>query len=469
MDDAGSMISEEAGASPLSQALAALKEVLRPHTQDAVAPAAAAATAVGDAGLPALAHLAEAFGLSPFECELLLLCAGTELDQEIAPLCGAVQGDAARCYPTFGLALTIFSDAHWSAMTPAAPLRYWRLIEPSGEPQLTVARLRLDERILHFLIGVSGLDERLAPLLQSVVTVGGGDLAPSHRVILDQVVRAWSAVSPGDPTPAIQLCGDPAECRAIAAAAAAALGRQGVTVAADLVPGNAGELDSFLRLLEREVRLGEIGAVLIENEADDPAGGEAQHQATVGRIAERLRGPVILCRRERCRIMHRPSLSIDVAHPPPVEQRAAWHAALDASVAESGLAMAVDAICAQFNLPLATIRQIAREAEAATDTGQAVGPALWELCRVRLRARLDTLAQRIQSSCTWNDLVLPKAEAATLSLIAAQLRQRLVVYEHWGFAAKSERGLGISALFAGPSGTGKTMAAEVLAAELRLD
>jgi SpoVK/Ycf46/Vps4 family AAA+-type ATPase len=65
--------------------------------------------------------------------------------------------------------------------------------------------------------------------------------------------------------------------------------------------------------------------------------------------------------------------------------------------------------------------------------------------------------------------VLPAAQKRTLRVIAAQLRQRNMVYDRWGFGQKSRRGLGISALFYGPSGTGKTMAAEVLASELRLD
>src|SRR5439155_1757441 len=67
------------------------------------------------------------------------------------------------------------------------------------------------------------------------------------------------------------------------------------------------------------------------------------------------------------------------------------------------------------------------------------------------------------------DLVLPDAQRTILREIAAHVRQRYHVYETWGFASKSARGLGISALFAGASGTGKTMAAEVLASELRLD
>src|SRR5262249_30411834 len=85
------------------------------------------------------------------------------------------------------------------------------------------------------------------------------------------------------------------------------------------------------------------------------------------------------------------------------------------------------------------------------------------------RRRLDELAQRIEPVARWEDLVLPPTQLETLRDIAAQVRYRSHVYETWGFASKGNRGLGISALFAGASGTGKTMAAEVLAGELRLD
>jgi SpoVK/Ycf46/Vps4 family AAA+-type ATPase len=85
------------------------------------------------------------------------------------------------------------------------------------------------------------------------------------------------------------------------------------------------------------------------------------------------------------------------------------------------------------------------------------------------RARLDELAQRIESIAGWDDLILPEAQKALLRQIAAHVKQRLKVYQDWGFADKGARGLGISVLFAGESGTGKTMAAEVLARELQLD
>ena len=94
---------------------------------------------------------------------------------------------------------------------------------------------------------------------------------------------------------------------------------------------------------------------------------------------------------------------------------------------------------------------------------------LWDACRAWTRTRLDALAQRLDPRATWDDLVLPDVERITLQQVADQVRRRGTVYDAWGFRRRMARGLGISVLFAGESGTGKTMAAEVLAHDLRLD
>src|SRR5262249_49113788 len=95
--------------------------------------------------------------------------------------------------------------------------------------------------------------------------------------------------------------------------------------------------------------------------------------------------------------------------------------------------------------------------------------SLWAACRAQARPRLGELAQRIESAASWDDLVLPEPQRKGLAEIAAHARHQAKGYDAWGFAPKSSRGLGVSALFSGPSGTGKTLAAEVLANELRLD
>jgi SpoVK/Ycf46/Vps4 family AAA+-type ATPase len=106
---------------------------------------------------------------------------------------------------------------------------------------------------------------------------------------------------------------------------------------------------------------------------------------------------------------------------------------------------------------------------ASGDEPEKVGPVLWQVCREQSQASLEGLAECIKTRAQWEDLVLPEEQSHTLGEIVAQVRQRMKVYESWGFAARNVRGLGISALFAGPSGTGKTLAAEVLAGSLQLD
>ena len=101
--------------------------------------------------------------------------------------------------------------------------------------------------------------------------------------------------------------------------------------------------------------------------------------------------------------------------------------------------------------------------------GQDVNDLLWDACLVHTRPRLDTLAERLEPRATWDDIVIREDLHSLLRQIADQVRHRGRVYEDWGFRQRMNRGLGLVALFAGESGTGKTMAAEVIANELRLN
>jgi SpoVK/Ycf46/Vps4 family AAA+-type ATPase len=147
-----------------------------------------------------------------------------------------------------------------------------------------------------------------------------------------------------------------------------------------------------------------------------------------------------------------------------------WEQALLAIGQESP--QTIEHLVAQFNLNTpaivaacaSTLGQIGLQ-----DNSQNLSDALWDACRIQARPRMEDLAQRIETSASWEDLVLPEMQLQTLQTVIAHVRQRVKVYEGWGFAKKGARGLGISALFAGPSGTGKTTAAEVMAKELNLD
>ena len=403
----------------------------------------------------AIDHLAERFDLSPFERDLILLCAGLEMDSELAARCAAAQGQPSRTHVTFGLALAVLEDAHWSALTPARPLRRWRLIEVDENAGFSAARLKMDERVLHYLAGVNYLDVRLQPLLQPRPPVRA--MAESQLKVAEAVLEAFER---RESWPIVQLAGDDASGRQdVAARVASAMGLQLCALRAGDIPAAVHELDSLAVLWQREAVLLEA-ALLIDCDREETAYGPAV------RLAERLGGLVFLSAPEPLAV-HRANLRFVVNKPDASEQKRLWEAALGNAVTR--LNGALEGVAGQFRLGAETIWSTGTALRATLAASSHPDAELWRACRTLGRTRLDDLAQRLDSAATWDDLILPEPQKATLRQIAAHVRHRLKVYEDWGFSGKGARGLGISALFAGESGTGKTMAAEVLANELHLD
>jgi hypothetical protein len=417
---------------------------------------------------PALLILGQRFGLSPFEREVLLLCAAMELDTRTAGLCALAQDNPNRPYPTFALALALFEDRTWDVLSPERPLRYWRLIEinqPGAQP-LTTSPLRADERIVNYIKGLNYLDDRLTPLLIPFDVTGIAEqvLPPSQQAAVQAICfQLERAAGPGQ---VVQLVGpDTLSKQLVAGHAAAALGRQVVRLPAESLPARPDELETLARLWERESILLPIALYLDAHDelaASPAADGQAP---SLHRFLARCTGLVFLDTREVRPGLGRYSLPFDVDKPTPAEQQDAWQAALGPEAGESPGHLA-----GQFNLNLPTIHLIAQTAQAeATEGAPALGKRAWWACLVRTRPHLDVLAQRLEPIATWDDIVLPEAERKLLEQIASQVRQRSRVYDEWGFRRKMNRGLGISALFAGQSGTGKTMAAEVIANQLELN
>jgi hypothetical protein len=429
-------------------------------------------------GLAALDVLCAAFDLSPFERDLLLLCAGMELDSSFPSLCAAAQGQQQRALPTFSLALAALPEAHWSAITPVAPLRHWRLIEIGVGETMTASPLRIDERALHYLTGLSYLDERLQGLLD--LQPPPEDLPPSHRAAAERVADLWSQSASGT-LPVIHLGGDDgAGKRAVAAFACAEMGMQLRTLRAADAPQNVAEREALSRLWEREATLNH-SALLVE--CDD-----VEKERAALSFLDHTRGFLLAASREPLRLRRRRVTRLEVNKPDAAEQRRLWQVSLGSLAAR--LDGRLETLISQFDLGMEEISNACAGLQVAdrgsdledrasgtedqgsmTEDGdpQSAIDRLWDACRLSARARLDDLAQRIEPVAEWDDLVLPAFQLQTLRDIAAQSRRRTHVYQSWGFASKGERGLGISALFAGVSGTGKTMSADVLARELRLD
>ena len=419
---------------------------------------------------PALVMLARHLGLTAFERDTLLLCAAPEFDPAIAALIPLVNGHPARTAPSFALALQVFEDEDeraWDALSPQRPLRYLRLLEINqpGATPLTASALRADERIVNYLKGLNAMDERLAALLAPPLPAPPR-LADSQAAAVDDVLQRLRRIADGAPVPNVQLLGvDPASKLAVAHQVCAAVERQLYRLPLESLPTARAEVEQLVRLWQRESALLPV-ALYIEADALDDVAPEAA--AAFQWFVTREMGLLFIGLRDAPVRTLVDSVATEVDTPSASEQFEAWRQALPSEWPADETQARARLLAGQFDLSLGEIAAAGADA-ASHDEPQAGHEAAWDACRQLTRPRLDALAQRIEPKATWDDIVLADEPLALLRQIAAQVRDRYRVYEEWGYARKLTRGFGISALFAGESGTGKTMAAEVIAQELRLN
>ena len=406
-----------------------------------------------------LSRLSERFELSKSELDILLFCAAVELDPQFTSLIELAHGNLRLRQPTFHLLLNLLPDANWNALLPQKTLRRWRLIDIGPGETLTTSPIRIDENVLHFLMGGQGSDVKLEGLLRKVSIPR--ILPQSYRPHAEKLVRLWS--SPATGRVVAQLTGNGRKGKIALAAAACAAARLGVrTIGAENLFLQNHDRESFIRILERDSSLNEY-VLLIDAENAETAAWDA-----VSYFADRFEGLLIVSGVGRLSVKQCEVQLFLIEKPSAEEQSSLWHHALG----EQGQTLNgdLDRLSEQFSLDLSAIlssaERVLREWEGS---GGELRSMLWEACRNESRPVLEGLARKTETKARWKDIVLPEGCLETLRTIVFQMRQRNTVLERWGFATQSSRGLGTAALFHGPSGSGKTLAAEILANELSLD
>ncbi len=425
-----------------------------PHGDPAVIAAAAqrAARVAALDGSDCISVLADGFGLTPFETELLVLAVSNELDASLRRSCAELAGRSsdAAAPVTFAVATRLLDGSHWSAIGPGRPLRGAGLVELGPGP-LPDAPITAAERVVHHVMGCGQLDAELARTATAVLP--GPAVTSAQQALAEQIVAAWS-----DPAaPLVQLAGRrAADCRDVAALAASSIGALAYRIRASDLPADPAARADLARRWRREMVLAAT-VLVVEADADHDRGFE------LAGFLDHVGGPLAVIGTSPLSETVAPWRRIEVPVPGGDEARQLWQRHLGTKA--RALRAHVDRAAEQFRLGSGEIAEVAAEVVAANGSA---ARALWDGCRQRTRPALDGLVERVVSAATWDDLVLPAAETETLRAIVAHAEHRAAVARAWG-TPLGARGSAITAMFHGPSGTGKTLAGEVVANALGLD
>ncbi|GAA3037753.1 ATP-binding protein [Kitasatospora albolonga] len=428
------------------------------------------------------------FELEPLDVELLLVALVPDLDARFEQLYGYLNDDVTRRRPTIGLALALcgvpaVSAAARGRFVAPAPLpgRGLLLVEEADRPFLGRS-LRVPDRVAAHLLGDDAPDRRLAELLLPVRPLrpgGGRELGHGlgHGCGRDRLAAAMEAVG-------LVYLREPAggSARGVAVEALRAAGRAALVLDLNRLARDPAPTE-VLVAVGREAGFGgpreDVGAV-----AGAPVGASEGMAAAVAAgvvagpveaLAERpelvralteLPVPVLLTGRGSWEPewSARVPLLVETGRLGAADRAGLWRAALPEAAVDLRVA-------APFEL---SPEQVGRAARTAEQQALLAGGPLTEVhllhgVRAQNSSGLERLARRIEPGVGWVDLVLPPAVLGQLRELAARARHRDRVLGDWAMRPGGGRGRGVMALFAGDSGTGKTLSAEVIAGELGLD
>lgn len=444
----------------------------------------------------ALRRLSAAHGLDAMDEDLLLLALAPGLDQSFGRLLAGLRRSISGARPDIDLALSLLTAdlgerlGALQRLSPQAPLIAGGLLHlRARRPQddLMSLTLHVPERVQRALLG------EVAP------TVGGGPAEGASRLV--QAPRALSTVMLGAEEgerlrallaawprlkarrgeaagAALVLVSGPSGSGKTAAAEgiAAALGRAALVVDAAALGGRLADPAGALRELMAEARA--EGALLCFDDGELLLGSRLQGNRALSALLRELdRWPELVVMTTSAEGVLDPAaarrvlLRVELGFPSARQREVLWRRALPAALA-SDEALDLAFVAQKYEFTGAQIEAAAQMAVAQAlcrgEDGQVVAADIDDAARGQLRHHLAQLAVKTTNHLTMDDVILPDALKRTLRSILAAVRNRRRILEEWGFGERMTTGLGLTMLFRGESGTGKTLSAEILASELAM-
>lgn len=435
-------------------------------------------------------QLTRLFSLNWLEQQALLICLAPELRRKYDRIYAYLQDDITRKRPSVDLILEVLfdqEDDRWQARPfferNANLFRHLLLRQlddpssPSGSSGLS-RFLQLDERILHYLLGYQGFDARLEGYMrvyQPTIELSELNVAKDkdktclHKLLMkclssgenvrqQLIVNAFGAIAYHHRMLALSAC-KAIECPLL-------------VLDLKSLSKSPVEFSLLIKLALRESLL--LQAPLFIENADyiETLDQFASYSSTLQNLINEYGWIVILGTGQPLRYLEDSDVyAIECALPDIEQSRRLWDRYLDKIEIDDK--ENISAILAQrFKLSADQIEKTVRQAGLMREAEQADClnfQALAQICRSQFRHKLGSLARKVSPNYQWDDLILPSETKEILSSICCQVEYQYRVFEQWGFVNKLAYGRGLSVLFSGSPGTGKTMAAQVLANQLQLD
>jgi hypothetical protein len=450
--------------------------------------------ASADAGLPPpLFRLAQMFSLTPFECHVLIAALAVELDLRFEVLYSWARNDVTRRRPSVDLALKLFSgesDRAHEAFRRDGPLFCHQLLRTSDNQQEREASflarsLSVDERIVAFLLEEPGRAEpSLAePCIDSRLAAFTSFSSPSRSLAslrLPESLLAQLQRAAGSGQSMVLFLAGPegAGRRSTAEALCSAAHRSLLTVDLRQLAAAQSPPPTLISLLQREAVLcgADIlfegaDALRLENSSLDATGAALDRVAPPSEVRVFIAGdaPWPDSGSRKCG-WHRFEFPV----PGFLDRVRLWEDALQQAGAPSGNALDLELLANRFALTAGAIHRACADAvRSAAIRGAAISALTTQDLEAAARSQsshgLRRFAQKTDSTAPWDALIVPPHIHRQLRDICTAERHRHTVYSTWGFDQRLTSGKGLNVLFAGSSGTGKTMAAGILARELGRD
>jgi SpoVK/Ycf46/Vps4 family AAA+-type ATPase len=438
-------------------------------------------------------RLAAEFSLSLVEQDILLLAVAPEIDLKYETLYAYLNNDVTRKWPTRDLVLRVFGlDESQKKrlrrrLTSQASLFSSGLLQeipPAAErPSWLASGFSVTPAVVHYLFGVESLDSRLPVMMENRLAPLEWETIPIPSAVRLTVNRIVNLPRQDKMFPLLVFSGHDGSGRALAAEAVCQqLGMRLLHVDLNALRAATENFEKQVRRVLLQQRLQNAGLYFASAEAFfDQQGQQQPDTRAVIKLLMQSKRPVFIASETNNRLQellagHR-ALFVQFDDPDYDSRLRLWRRELNqinTTISSAELELLANSFVLTSGQITAAVtiagdNQILSTSPDGADTTAVSAESLFAAARAQSDQSLGNLAVKVRTIHTWEDLVLPALTLRRLREIAAAIKHRHVVYSDWGFEQRIASGLGLKALFAGPSGTGKTMAAGVLARELGLD